>query len=125
EGRLPKDTYLRADKILAAAKASGAEAIHPGYGFLSENAAFAQAVLDAGLVWIGPPPKAIEAMGDKIESRRAMKAAGVPVVPGAVDPVRDAADAKETAREVGYPIALKAAAGGGGKGIRIVREPAQ
>ena len=125
EGRLPKDTYLRIDKILAAAKASGAEAIHPGYGFLSENEDFAQAVLDAGLVWIGPPPKAIAAMGDKISSRRAMKVAGVPVVPGAVDPVQDAAQAKETAREVGYPIALKAAAGGGGKGIRIVREPAQ
>jgi acetyl-CoA carboxylase biotin carboxylase subunit len=124
-GRLPRDTYLRADKILAAAKESGAEAIHPGYGFLSENAEFAQAVLDAGLVWIGPPPGAIDAMGDKIESRRAMKKAGVPVVPGAVDPVRDAAEAKATAREVGYPIALKAAAGGGGKGIRIVREPAQ
>jgi acetyl-CoA carboxylase biotin carboxylase subunit len=124
-GRLPSETYLRIDKILAAAKETGAEAIHPGYGFLSENAEFASAVLDAGIAWIGPPPAAIDAMGDKIESRRAMRKAGVPVVPGAVDPVRDAAAAKETAREVGYPVALKAAAGGGGKGIRVVREPAQ
>ncbi len=124
-GRLPSDTYLRIDKILAAAKQSGAEAIHPGYGFLSENAKFARAVRDAGLVWIGPPAEAIEAMGDKIKSRRAMKAAGVPVVPGIVDPVDDAAAAKKAAETVGYPIALKAASGGGGKGIRVVREPAQ
>ena len=124
-GRLPSETYLRIDKILAAAKETGAEAIHPGYGFLSENAKFARAVLDAGLAWIGPPPEAIEAMGDKIESRRAMKKAGVPVVPGAVDPVGDPAEATRVAAEIGYPVALKAAAGGGGKGIRIVREPAQ
>jgi len=124
-GRLPSETYLRIDKILAAAKETGAEAIHPGYGFLSEKADFARAVKDAGIAWIGPPPDAIEAMGDKIESRRAMKKAGVPVVPGNVDPVGDAAAAKEAAREIGYPVALKAAAGGGGKGIRVVREPAQ
>jgi acetyl-CoA carboxylase biotin carboxylase subunit len=124
-GRLPSDTYLRIDKILDAAKRSGAEAIHPGYGFLSENAKFARAVRDAGLVWIGPPPEAIEAMGDKIKSRRAMKAAGVPVVPGIVDPVDDSAAAKKAAEAVGYPIALKAASGGGGKGIRVVRDPSQ
>ncbi len=124
-GNLPSETYLVAEKIIAAAKKTGAEAIHPGYGFLSENAKFARAVIDAGLVWIGPPPSAIEAMGDKIKSRRAMKKAGVPVVPGIVDPLDDANAAKKAAEDVGYPIALKAAAGGGGKGIRIVRDPSQ
>jgi acetyl-CoA carboxylase biotin carboxylase subunit len=123
-GRLPAETYLRIDKILDAAKSTGAEAIHPGYGFLSENAKFARAVLDAGVAWIGPPPEAIEAMGDKITSRRAMRKAGVPVVPGILDPVADAAAAKTAAVEVGYPVMLKAAAGGGGKGIRVVRDPA-
>jgi acetyl-CoA carboxylase biotin carboxylase subunit len=123
-GNLPSESYLVAEKIIAAAKATGAEAIHPGYGFLSENAKFARQVRDAGLVWIGPPPEAIEAMGDKIKSRRRMKDAGVPVVPGLVDPVADAKEALAAAETIGYPIALKAAAGGGGKGIRIVREPA-
>jgi acetyl/propionyl-CoA carboxylase alpha subunit len=123
-GNLPAESYLRGEKIIAAAKRTGAEAIHPGYGFLSENAGFARMVKDAGLVWIGPPPEAIEAMGDKIKSRRRMKAAGVPVVPGLVDPVDDAKAAMLAAREIGYPIAIKAAAGGGGKGIRVVREEA-
>ena len=122
-GNLPSESYLVAEKIIAAAKATGAEAIHPGYGFLSENAKFARAVREAGLVWIGPPAEAIEAMGDKIKSRRRMKAAGVPVVPGLVDPVDDAAAARKAAESIGYPIALKAAAGGGGKGIRIVHAP--
>lgn len=120
-GNLPSESYLVHQKILSAAERTGAQAIHPGYGFLSENASFARAVLDAGLAWIGPPPRAIELMGDKIESRRAMRAAGVPVVPGLVDPLESAADAIAAAEDVGYPIALKAAAGGGGKGIRIVR----
>ena len=124
-GDLPAETYLVADKVLGAARRTGAQAIHPGYGFLSENARFARLVREAGLVWIGPPPEAIEAMGDKIKSRRAMKAADVPVVPGLVDPVGDAAEAQRAAAEVGYPIALKAAAGGGGKGIRVVAGPAQ
>ena len=123
-GNLPSETYLVAEKIIAAAKSTGAEAIHPGYGFLSENAGFARKVQEAGLVWIGPPPSAIEAMGDKIKSRQRMKAAGVPVVPGLTEPVADAAAAIAAAKEIGYPIAIKAAAGGGGKGIRIVREPA-
>ncbi len=123
-GNLPSESYLVAEKIIRAAKQTGAEAIHPGYGFLSENAKFARAVMDAGLVWVGPPPEAIEAMGDKIKSRRRMKDAGVPVVPGLVDPVDDARAALASAKDIGYPIALKAAAGGGGKGIRIVREPA-
>ncbi|HIF40301.1 MAG TPA: acetyl-CoA carboxylase biotin carboxylase subunit [Planctomycetes bacterium] len=121
-GAVPADTYLNVDKILAAAKETGAEAIHPGYGFLSENAGFARAVTEAGLAWIGPPPEAIEVMGDKIESRRAMQAAGVPCVPGLTDPVADPAAATEAADAIGYPVAIKAAAGGGGKGIRIVRE---
>jgi len=122
-GSVPRDTYLRADKILDAARKSGAQAIHPGYGFLSENAAFARAVRDAGLVWIGPPPEAIEAMGDKIRARKRMRDADVPVVPGLVEPLSDPAAAKKAAAEIGYPIAIKASAGGGGKGIRIVREP--
>lgn len=122
EGNLPGETYLVGEKILAAAKATGAEAIHPGYGFLSENAAFARAVKEAGLAWIGPPPGAIEVMGDKIESRRAMLEAGVPLVPGQTDPCENAEAARQAAQEVGLPVALKAAAGGGGKGIRIVRD---
>jgi acetyl-CoA carboxylase biotin carboxylase subunit len=120
-GATPAETYLDVAKILAAAERAGAEAIHPGYGFLSENAAFARAVIDAGLAWIGPPPAAITAMGDKLTSRRAMAAAGVPCVPGLTDPVADEAAARAAAEDIGYPIAIKAAAGGGGKGIRIVR----
>jgi len=123
-GNLPGESYLGAEKIIDAARETDAEAIHPGYGFLSENAQFARAVQGAGLAWIGPPPKAIEVMGDKIESRRAMEAADVPVVPGNTDPVADADAARAVAVEVGYPIVLKAAAGGGGKGIRVVRDPA-
>jgi len=124
-GATPRESYLSIEKILAAAKQSGAEAIHPGYGFLSENEDFAQAVTDAGLAWIGPPPKAILAMGDKIESRQRMQAAGVPVVPGIVEALADPAQAVKEAARIGYPIALKASAGGGGKGIRVVREPGQ
>ena len=122
-GRTPGQSYLDMDKILRAARENGAEAIHPGYGFLSENALFARRVTEAGLVWIGPPPSAIETMGDKIVSRRAMQAAGVPSVPGVTDPVANAVVAREIAEQVGYPVAIKAAAGGGGKGIRVVRKP--
>lgn len=124
-GSTPRESYLDAQKVIDAAKASGAEAIHPGYGFLSERAHFARAVVEAGLEWIGPPAEAIDAMGDKITSRRNMTRAGVPVVPGLVDPVDDAEKALVEAEAIGYPIALKAAAGGGGKGIRIVRSPAE
>jgi acetyl-CoA carboxylase biotin carboxylase subunit len=124
-GSSPAESYLNAEKVIAAAKASGAEAIHPGYGFLSERSHFARAVVEAGLVWIGPPADAIDAMGDKITSRRNMKHAGVPVVPGLVDPVDDIERALAEAEPIGYPIALKAAAGGGGKGIRIVHSPAE
>jgi len=106
--------------ILAVAAESGCDALHPGYGFLSENAAFAQRVLDAGLVWIGPPPSAISAMGSKTAARQAMSAAGVPVVPGTLEPLVDAEEAIEVARGIGFPVMLKAAAGGGGKGMRRV-----
>ncbi len=122
-GSLPSESYLDMDKVLAAARDTGAQAIHPGYGFLSENAEFARRVEEAGLAWIGPPASAIESMGDKIVSRRVMTAAGVPCVPGLTDPVESAEDARAAAADIGYPVMLKAAAGGGGKGIRIVREP--
>jgi acetyl-CoA/propionyl-CoA carboxylase biotin carboxyl carrier protein len=113
------ESYLRVDRILDAATQAGAEAVHPGYGFLAESASFARAVADAGLVWIGPPPEAIEAMGSKIAARERMRAAGVPIVPGGVDPARDVAEAVRMADEIGYPVALKASAGGGGKGFKV------
>jgi acetyl-CoA carboxylase biotin carboxylase subunit len=116
------ESYLRGDRLVAAALATGADAVHPGYGFLSERAAFAQQVLDGGLAWIGPPPAAIAAMGNKTDARRLVMAAGVPVVPGTTAALRDEADALETAGRVGFPVLLKAAAGGGGKGMRVVRE---
>jgi acetyl-CoA carboxylase biotin carboxylase subunit len=118
------ESYLRIDMILAAAKATGAQAIHPGYGFLSERAPFARAVEDAGLIFVGPPSSAIEAMGDKTAARRLMQAAGVPIVPGAVQPLSDPAEAVAVARGIGYPVLVKAAAGGGGKGMRVVHDPA-
>jgi propionyl-CoA carboxylase alpha chain len=116
-------SYLVADKILAAAKATGAEAVHPGYGFLSENAAFAEALEAAGIAFIGPNAKAIAAMGDKIESKRLAAAAGVSTVPGHVGVVESAARAKEIAAKIGYPVMIKASAGGGGKGMRIAHGP--
>ena len=122
-GRLPSESYLDMDKVLAAAEQSGAQAIHPGYGFLSENAEFARRVKAAGLAWIGPPPDAIEKMGDKIVSRQIMEAAKVPMVPGMTEPAASAEEALAAAREIGFPVMLKAAAGGGGKGIRIVETP--
>ena len=114
------ESYLNAARLLSIAKESQAEAIHPGYGFLAENADFAQAVTDAGIVWIGPPPEAIRIMGDKISSRRAAAAAGVPAVPGTVDPLGSAEEIEEIASEMGYPVVIKAAHGGGGKGLRVV-----
>ena len=113
-------SYLRSEKILEAAELSGAEAIHPGYGFLSENAEFVRQVTAAGLTFIGPPPEAMEAMGGKISARKIAIAAGVPVVPGTTEPLNSYDEAAETAASFGYPIMLKASAGGGGKGMRLV-----
>jgi propionyl-CoA carboxylase alpha chain len=114
-GSAPSETYLRGDLVIAAAVATGADAIHPGYGFLSENADFAQAVLDAGLTWLGPPPAAIATMGSKLRSKELMAAAGVPCLPSWTSP----------AEASGYPLLVKASAGGGGRGMRIVRAPAE
>lgn len=119
-GKTPAESYLRGDAILEIALTCGAEAIHPGYGFLAENAEFAEAVAAAGLSFIGPSPAAMKVMGDKLASRKAMVAAGVPVVPGATEASRSAAEAAATAAEIGFPVMLKASAGGGGKGIRVV-----
>jgi acetyl-CoA carboxylase biotin carboxylase subunit len=115
------ESYLRADKIIEAALQSGANAIHPGYGFLSESAVFARRVREAGLTLIGPSPEAMELMGSKTRARRAVRDAGAPVVPGTVEPVADSGEAFEVADEIGYPVMLKAVAGGGGKGMRLVR----
>jgi acetyl-CoA carboxylase biotin carboxylase subunit len=115
------ESYLRIDRIIDAARNSGADAIHPGYGFLAENAEFASACREAGLVFIGPPPEAMEAVGDKVRARELMSDAGVPVVPGTPPLDGDAKAVAKQAAEIGYPVLLKAAAGGGGKGMRIVR----
>src|SRR5207247_9761370 len=112
-------SYLIVEKIIDAAQRAGAEAIHPGYGFLAENAAFAKACDKAGIVFIGPPAKAIEAMGSKTRARELMKEAGVPIVPGTTDPVETVEDAARIVDEaIGYPVAIKAAGGGGGTGVR-------
>jgi acetyl-CoA/propionyl-CoA carboxylase biotin carboxyl carrier protein len=116
------ESYLRVDKLLEAIEASGAAAVHPGYGFLAENAGFAQALEDAGVTFIGPPASAIEAMGSKTRARELMKAAGVPIVPGTTEAVETLEDATKIAEEIGYPIAVKAAGGGGGKGFRVALE---
>ncbi|WP_394789448.1 acetyl/propionyl/methylcrotonyl-CoA carboxylase subunit alpha [Rhodoferax sp.] len=123
-GSAPQDSYLRGERIIAAALATGAQAIHPGYGFLSENAGFAQACADAGLVFIGPPPAAIRAMGLKAESKQLMAAAGVPLVPGYHGADQDSALLQREADAIGYPVLIKASAGGGGKGMRIVAQAA-
>jgi acetyl-CoA carboxylase, biotin carboxylase subunit len=117
------ESYLRGDKIIEAAKATGADAIHPGYGFLSEREWFARAVRDAGLVWIGPPAEAIAAMGSKTAARTLAVANGVPIVPGTTEPFENAKEAEKLAKKFGYPVLLKAAAGGGGKGMRVVTSP--
>ncbi|MBK5249430.1 MAG: ATP-grasp domain-containing protein [Actinomycetales bacterium] len=115
------ETYLDVGKILDVARRSGADAIHPGYGFLSENAGFARAVLDAGLTWIGPPPDAIDALGDKVSARHIAYRAGAPLVAGTADPVADASEVHRFAREHGLPVAIKAAFGGGGRGLKVAR----
>jgi len=122
----PGRSYLNQAALLLAARVTGAEAVHPGYGFLSENADFAEAVEEAGLVFIGPPASAIRTMGDKIAAKRAMMAAGVPCVPGPGEPLpEDAGAVRAIAEEIGYPVIVKAAGGGGGRGMRVVRESAE
>ena len=120
---VPAESYLNVEKIIETAKQAGAEAIHPGYGFLAENPEFANACADAGIVFIGPPAEAIEAMGSKTRAREIMAEAGVPIVPGATEPAKDLKAAKKQAEEAGYPVACKAAGGGGGKGFRVAMTP--
>jgi acetyl-CoA carboxylase biotin carboxylase subunit len=117
----PAESYLDIKRVLEAAARCGAEAIHPGYGFLAENAGFAQAVIDAGIAWVGPAPDAIDAMGDKVKARNRMSAAGVPVAPGTTEPVGTAEDAVAAAADIGYPVMVKASAGGGGIGMSVAR----
>jgi acetyl-CoA carboxylase, biotin carboxylase subunit len=121
---ISNESYLCGEKILEAAKKAGAEAIHPGYGFLSENAEFVRQTAKAGIVFIGPPPEAMESMGGKISARKIAIGAGVPVVPGTTEPLKSYEDARETAASFGYPVMLKASAGGGGKGMRFVENEA-
>ncbi len=120
-GATPADTYLSIEKILDAAQRSGADSVHPGYGFLAENADFAQAVIDAGLVWIGPPPHAIEALGDKAKAKHIAERANAPLAPGTKDPVADADEIVAFAKEHGLPVAIKAVFGGGGRGLKVAR----
>ena len=119
-----RQSYLSIEALLEAARSAEADAVHPGYGFLAENAAFARACADAGLVWVGPSAEAIERMGDKAAARELARAAGVPVVPGTPGTV-DAGEAAAVAEELGYPVMVKAAGGGGGRGIRVVREASE
>ena len=121
----PASSYLNGDAVLAAARRTGAQAIHPGYGFLSENPAFAASVIDAGLIWVGPAPASMEQMGDKINARNLMEQAGVPVAAGTRQPVADVAAALAAAEQIGYPVMIKASAGGGGIGMSAAADPAQ
>ena len=120
---VPAESYLDIEKIIETAKEAGAEAIHPGYGFLAENADIARACAEAGITWIGPPPEAIEAMGSKTRAREIMEEAGVPIVPGSTEVAKDVDEARKQAEEAGYPVACKAAGGGGGKGFRVAMTP--
>ncbi|MDX6539240.1 MAG: acetyl-CoA/propionyl-CoA carboxylase, biotin carboxylase, biotin carboxyl carrier protein, partial [Gaiellales bacterium] len=121
-GGAPAESYLNQQSILDAARKADAEAIHPGYGFLAENAGFARACAEQGRVWIGPPPEAIQAMGSKIEARERMRAAGVPIIPGVTAAVESVDEVRRLGEELGWPIAIKASAGGGGKGLKVVRK---
>lgn len=125
QGSTPSETYLDVEKILAIADRAGADGIHPGYGFLAENARFASAVIAAGLTWIGPPPAAIEALGDKVRARHIAHRAGAPLVPGTADPVADADEVVDFAAQHGLPVAIKAAFGGGGRGLKVARTLAE
>jgi acetyl-CoA/propionyl-CoA carboxylase biotin carboxyl carrier protein len=120
-GSSPGDSYLVIEKICDVAQRSGADAVHPGYGFLAENAGFAQAVIDAGLTWIGPPPSAIDSLGDKVKARHIAERAGAPLVAGTKEPVKDADEVVAFATEHGVPVAIKAAYGGGGRGLKVAR----
>jgi acetyl-CoA/propionyl-CoA carboxylase biotin carboxyl carrier protein len=121
-GETAAETYLVIEKLIAIAKRSGANAVHPGYGFLSENAVFAQAVIDAGLIWVGPPPSAIEQLGDKVSARKIAEKVGAPLAPGTINPIETVAEVEEFVAKFGLPVAIKAAYGGGGRGIKIVRK---
>jgi acetyl-CoA/propionyl-CoA carboxylase biotin carboxyl carrier protein len=121
QGSTPADSYLDIEKIIAAAEKSGADSVHPGYGFLAENRDFAQAVIDAGLIWIGPPPEAIEALGDKAKAKHIAERANAPLAPGTKDPVKDADEVVAFAEEHGLPVAIKAVFGGGGRGLKVAR----
>src|SRR5207245_3888768 len=118
-GTTAAESYLDFDKVIGAARKAGADGIHPGYGFLSENADFAQAVIDAGITWIGPSPQAIRDLGDKVTARHIAMRAGAPLVPGTAEPVSGTAEVLAFADEHGLPIAIKAAFGGGGRGLKI------
>ena len=124
-GESAAETYLSIEKVIAIAKRSGANAIHPGYGFLSENADFAQAVIDAGLIWVGPNPESIRQLGDKVSARKVAESVGAPLAPGTINPVESVAEVKEFVAQHGVPVAIKAAFGGGGRGIKIVREESE
>jgi acetyl-CoA/propionyl-CoA carboxylase biotin carboxyl carrier protein len=119
----PAESYLHQERILETARRAGAEAVHPGYGFLAENAGFARACSEAGVVWIGPPPEAIELMGSKVAARETMERAGVPIVPGTTEPVESADELVSLGKQYGWPLAIKASAGGGGKGLKVVASP--
>jgi len=121
DGTTSADTYLVADKLLSVARRSGADAVHPGYGFLAENADFARAVIAAGLIWIGPSPEAIERLGDKVSARHVAEKVGAPLAPGTLEPVKDAEEILEFVDQVGLPVAIKAAFGGGGRGLKVAR----
>jgi len=121
EGTTSADTYLVIDKLLSVARRSGADAVHPGYGFLAENAEFARAVIDAGMIWIGPSPEAIERLGDKVSARHVAEKVGAPLAPGTLNPVKDADEVLAFVDEVGLPVAIKAAFGGGGRGLKVAR----
>ena len=124
-GQTAAESYLNTEAILGAIERSGAEAVHPGYGFFSENADFARTITERGVAWIGPPPEAIEIMGDKISSRKAAAAAAVASVPGTLDPIQDASEVAAFGDEFGWPVAIKAAYGGGGRGLKIARSAAE